>query len=137
MKISLFLILFVIMSCTSDGKKLQKDVHPEMCKGHLVPRPGYEGFLTHQNNYYHIKKYKIDQSFLDKAQICKIICSVAGQRYRVCHDRLGVCRRECKMVKKWWQVRKREKCKVNFLSFIDNYQTLIDANTRCYSQNKI
>lgn len=114
----------------------------------IKPRAGYQGKLTNRTclQYDGAKCTLEDMSVYDindeltrqKLNDLNFICVVAGQRYKVCLDRPGFCRKEviahcaswdilrlfCKYEDKWWY------------RSIDDYQFLIDSKLRCFNKDK-
>ena len=130
-----FLLVIYLLTLLSCATKAEKESHPQLANSRITPRPGYEGYLTHKNSFGHVKKYKLDEDFIKLSQELKIACNVAGKRYRVCHDRLGLCRTEKKeIVRRVLNLFKKTEYKIekSFIPF-SSYGFLIEANTFCRS----
>ena len=161
----IFLILIITtISCSSikewtkgilEPKSKMDEVHEQhrpLEKQRLVPRPGYEGYLTNRIclkwygskcekesiKKYSLKDRKVRENFIE----LQFACHVGGKRYRICPDKAGFCRKEkhseCakwgrknvfnseKVCKKW-----KDKIVKKYLDSVTDLQFLLDGATEC------
>jgi len=72
-----------------------------------------------------------DEALRKKLNDLRFICSVGGKRYKICMDKPGLCRHD--RYKKWFLG--RTWVKEEYIP-IEDYQMLLDGNTRCFSRER-
>lgn len=107
----------------------------------LRPRPGFEGRLTNQvqrETGPDVVSYDLSlPSTRNQLRQVKLICSVAGVRYRVCLDRPGLCT-QTEKVKKFLFIRyKRIIVELDYIPVKEGYQRLLDSKTFCAAQESV
>jgi len=160
----LFIIfLFLLTSCSSlkewtkdtfEPKSPMDDVHEyhrPLEKQHLIPRQGYEGYLTNRVclKWYgdkcekdSVKKYSLkDKEVRAKLISLQFACHIGGKRWRICPNKEGFCRREklvkCMKKRRINPFRSKKKCvkwkttPINKFIPLANYQFLLDSSTEC------
>ena len=165
MKLVLISLLLLITSCAGLkdwSKKVMEpksdmdevhEVHRPLEKQRLLPRPGYEGFLTNRvcTKWYgstceseSIKKYDLkDKKVRDNFIELNFACYVAKKRYRLCPDKPGFCRktRAEKKCIRWGKrfLTRKKYCKEyskpvvvqKYLDAVEDFQFLLDGTLEC------
>lgn len=140
------LMLIVIASVHLGGCASQQlyDRGP-LFEQRLVARPGYPGKLTNQvcraGGGHHctkmdVKPYDLtDPGVREQLRGVKLICNVAGVRYRVCSDRPGLCS-QTEEVKKFLGITiSRKMVEIGYIPAIEDWQVLVDGATWCMAQD--
>ena len=131
-RITLLISIFFILQC----KTPEKYYHRPLIKQRLVVRPGYPGKLTNRvcnGDNCTTEEYSLsDPAFRQTANDLRIICEIAGKRWRICLARPGYCRRTLKCVKKFlWSCKKYEELYIP----AERHDYLISANTVCQGKD--
>ena len=159
-KILIIAFSLSLFSCSTlkemiKGKDYHKDIpmdHQELLYERLIPRRGYDGFLTNQIckefdsngkciGEISLRKYSIeDQAVRSQLNKFKFACSIGGKRYRICETKAGFCRQESGCLEYKTKIFSREKyCSKtgvvysDFIPVREKYQYLIDGATECQS----
>lgn len=136
------LSLILLFGCSTTGVVLKR---PELKDQVLRPRPGYVDHLTNQTcgEYkkhttkcikWDVVKYDMnDDAVRGRLRDLKFICNVNGERFRPCPTARGLCQQTIKT--SGWINKKREAVLLKYISFLKDYQYMIDSKVKCASQD--
>lgn len=144
-------ILIIFFSCSIFQRPPSIDERKPFLEQRLLVRPTHQGLITNQickqrkNNEcvkWDAKVYDLkDAAFRKLVNDLKISCLIGKQRWRICLDRPGYCRREKKCVKfknVWWDFKDKlrcvkEKLVESYIPAFEKHEYLVESYTRCYS----
>lgn len=136
----IFFILLLLSACASEIPILPRGA---LLNQLLSPRPGHKGLTNQTCTKYEkgiCKKMDVVDYDLSDDQIrqslrdVKVVCNVAGRRFRICKDRPGLCT-NCEKVKRFLGfITGREVYECEYIPMDTGYQRLINSRTLCAAQ---